>query len=44
MVAPGEAVRKLIQLREELFFPVGNKEKEPVSKKIKSYLYAKEKR
>jgi hypothetical protein len=44
MVAPGEAVRKLIQLREELFFPLGNKEKEPISKKVKSYLYGKEKR
>ena len=44
MVAPGEAVRKLIQLREELSFPVGNKGKEPISKKVKNYLYAKEKR
>ena len=42
MVAPGEAVRKLIQLREELSFPVGSKGKEPISKKVKSYLYLKE--
>ena len=39
-VAPGEAVRKLIDLRRKLVGPRQPKTKEPVSKRVKDYLYS----
>jgi len=39
MVRPGEAVRKLVRLRQRLSYPIGSKGKEPVSKRVKDYLY-----
>ena len=39
MVPAGEAVRKLASLRKKLFHPVGEKDREPVSKRVKDYLY-----
>ena len=39
LVAPGEAVRKLIQLRGKLSYPLKGKTKEPISRRVKDYLY-----
>lgn len=39
MVQPGEAVRKLIQLRGRLSRPVKGQSKEPISQRFKDYLY-----
>lgn len=39
MVQPGEAVRKLIQLRGRLSHPVKGQSKEPISQRFKDYLY-----
>jgi len=39
MVQPGEAVRKLIQLRGRLSHPVKSQSKEPISQRFKDYLY-----
>jgi hypothetical protein len=39
LVAPGEAVRKLIQLRGKLSHPLKGKTKEPISQRVKDYLY-----
>jgi len=43
MVPAGEAVRKLATLRKKLFHPVRERDQEPVSQKIKDYLYPEEK-
>jgi hypothetical protein len=43
MAAPGEAVRKLIQLREDLSSAVRGKRKVSISKNVKKFLYAGEK-
>ena len=40
MVQPGEAVQKLIHLRQKLSFPLRGKSKEPISQRVKDYLYA----
>ncbi len=40
MLQPGEAVRKLVHLRQELSFPIKGKSKEPTSKKVSDYLYS----
>ena len=42
-VAPGEAVRKLIQLRGKLSRPKG-KSKELISRRVKDYLYVRDNR
>jgi hypothetical protein len=39
MVPAGEAVRKLANLRKKLFHPVRKRDQEPVSKRVKDYLY-----
>lgn len=39
MVKPGEAVHKLIRLRKKLSHPVKGRDREPVSKRIKDFLY-----
>ena len=39
MVPAGEAVRKLASLRGKLYHPVGEREQEPVSRRVKDYLY-----
>lgn len=39
MVKPGEAVQKLIRLRQKLSFPFRGKSKEPISQRVKHYLY-----
>ncbi len=39
MVPAGEAVRKLANLRKKLFHPVKKRDQEPVSKRVKDYLY-----
>ena len=39
MVQPGEAVRKLIQLRGRLSHPIKGQSKEPISQRFKDYLY-----
>ncbi len=39
MVPAGEAVRKLAALRKKLFHPVKKREQEPISKRVKDYLY-----
>ncbi len=39
MVPAGEAVRKLANLRKKLFHPVRRRDQEPVSKRVKDYLY-----
>ena len=39
MIRPGEAVRKLIRLRRKLSDSIGGKTKEPISKRVKDYLY-----
>jgi hypothetical protein len=39
MVQPGEAVRKLIRLRQKLVNSFKEKTKEPISRKVKDYLY-----
>lgn len=39
LVAAGEAVRKLIQLRGKLSHPLKAETKEPISRKVKDYLY-----
>ena len=39
MVPAGEAVRKLANLRRKLFHPVREQDREPVSKRVKDYLY-----
>jgi hypothetical protein len=39
MVPAGEAVRKLANLRKKLFRPVRERDQEPVSKRVKDYLY-----
>ncbi len=38
MVPAGEAVRKLVNFRKKLFHPVKDREREPVSKRVKDYL------
>ena len=40
MVRPGEAVRRLLCLREKLSHLSKDESKEPISRKTKSYLYA----
>ena len=40
MVQPGEAVRKLVHLRQKLSFPIKGKFKEPISKRVNDYLYS----
>lgn len=40
MVVPGEAVRKLIHLRQKLSYPVKEKARKPISKRVKDYLYS----
>jgi hypothetical protein len=42
-VPPGEAVRKLLQLRRELSFLKG-KSKESISRRVKDYLYVRKNR
>jgi antitoxin (DNA-binding transcriptional repressor) of toxin-antitoxin stability system len=44
MVKPGEAVRRLIRLRGKLSYLSKDRPKEPISKKIKDYLYVQEDR
>jgi antitoxin (DNA-binding transcriptional repressor) of toxin-antitoxin stability system len=44
MVKPGEAVRRLIRLRGKLSHLSKDRPKEPISKKIKDYLYVQEDR
>lgn len=39
MIQPGETVRKLIRLRQGLSHSVRSKSKEPISKRVKDYLY-----
>jgi antitoxin (DNA-binding transcriptional repressor) of toxin-antitoxin stability system len=39
MVPEGEAVRKLVNLRNKLFHPVRERDRKPVSKRVKDYLY-----
>ena len=43
MVPPGEAVRKLIQLRQDLSPAVRGKRKVTISKNVKKFLYTREK-
>ena len=42
MVPAGEAVRKLANLRKKLFHPVRKRDHEPVSRRVKDYLYPEE--
>ena len=42
MVPPGEAVRKLANLRKKLFHPVRKRDQKPVSRRVKDYLYLEE--
>lgn len=42
LAPPGEAVRKLIRLRQRLSYPVKAKARQPISKKVKDYLYTQE--
>ncbi len=39
MVQPGEAVRKLLRLRQKLSFPFRERTKEPISQRVKDFLY-----
>jgi glycerophosphoryl diester phosphodiesterase len=39
LVAPGVAVRKLIQLRQKFSSHLKGKSKEPISRRVKEYLY-----
>ena len=39
LVAPGEAVRKLIHLRQKLSHSLSGKTREPISRRVKEYLY-----
>ena len=39
MVPAGEAIRKLASLRKKLYHPVGEREQEPVFRRVKDYLY-----
>jgi hypothetical protein len=39
MIQPGEAVRKLIRLRQKLSNSIRGKTKEPISQRVKDYLY-----
>jgi len=39
MIQPGEAVRKLIRLRQRLSPSIRSETKEPISKRFKDYLY-----
>jgi len=39
MVPAGEAVRKLANLRKKLFHPVRERDQEPISKRVKDYIY-----
>jgi hypothetical protein len=39
MIQPGEAVRKLIRLRQKLSNSISGKTREPISKRVKDYLY-----
>ena len=39
MIQPGEAVRKLIRLRQRLSHSIRSETKEPISKRFKDYLY-----
>ncbi len=39
MIQPGEAVRKLIRLRQRLSHSIRSKSNEPISKRFKDYLY-----
>lgn len=41
MVEPGEAVQKLLRLRKKLSSRVKEQFKEPISKRVKAYLYSK---
>ena len=43
MAPPGEAVRKLIQLRQDLSTAVRGKRKVTISKNVKEFLYTREK-
>ncbi len=43
IVPPGEAVRKLLQLRQDLSSTVRGRRKVAISKNVKEFLYAKEK-
>jgi hypothetical protein len=40
MIQPGEAVRKLIRLRQKLSYSITGKTREPISKRVKDYLYS----
>lgn len=42
MVQPGEAVRKLLHLRQKLSRTLGTKTREPISRRVKDYLYVQE--
>ena len=42
MVRPGEAVRRLLRLREKLSHLAKDQPKEPISQKVKDYLYVRE--
>jgi hypothetical protein len=42
MVPPGEAVRKLIRLRQKLSYPVKAKARKAISKRVKDYLFTQE--
>jgi len=44
MIQPGEAVRKLIRLRQRLSRSIRSKRKAPISKRFKDYLYSEVKR
>ena len=39
MIRPGEAIRKLIYLRQKLSYSLKDKTKESISKRVKDYLY-----
>jgi hypothetical protein len=39
MIQPGEAIRKLIHLRQKLSNSIKDKARESISKKVKDYLY-----
>jgi len=41
MVEPGEAVQKLLRLRKKLSSGVKEQLKEPISQRVKAYLYSK---
>ncbi len=38
LVPPGEAVRKLLRLRQTLSYPAKPKSRQPISKRVKDYL------